>query len=108
MIEVICAVLYGFALLQIVDSRVLCVHGGLSPMIATVDQIQTIERVQEIPFEGPYCDILWSDPDNIEMWAINPRGAGYLFGGGATSQVSNNLSEVDLFLKYCDHLVSLV
>lgn len=40
---------------QIVDGRVLCIHGGLSPEISTVDQIQTINRCQEIPHQGPLC-----------------------------------------------------
>lgn len=26
------------------------------------------------------CDLLWSDPDNIEGWDKSPRGAGYTFG----------------------------
>lgn len=34
----------------------------------------------EIPHEGPFCDILWSDPDDVAQWAVSPRGAGYLFG----------------------------
>jgi diadenosine tetraphosphatase ApaH/serine/threonine PP2A family protein phosphatase len=41
--------------LQIVDGRVLCVHGGLSPEVRTLDQIRTIPRAQEIPHEGAFC-----------------------------------------------------
>ncbi|KAF8811701.1 hypothetical protein BYT27DRAFT_7183742 [Phlegmacium glaucopus] len=37
----------------------------------------TIERVQEVPHEGPMCDLLWSDPDDRCGWGISPRGAGY-------------------------------
>ena len=44
----------------------------------------TIDRVQEIPHEGPFCDLMWSDPENIETWAVNQRGAGWLFGSKAT------------------------
>ena len=43
---------------QIIDESVLCVHGGLSPDIKTIDQIRTIERNQEIPHKGAFCDIL--------------------------------------------------
>ena len=34
----------------------------------------------EIPRVGGFCDLLWSDPDDIETWLDSPRGAGYLFG----------------------------
>lgn len=60
---------------------VLCVHGGLSPFIDMVDKIRLIDRKQEVPHEGAMCDLLWSDPDDIEGWGLSPRGAGYLFGG---------------------------
>lgn len=32
------------------------------------------------PFQGPMCDLLWSDPDDRGGWGISPRGAGYTFG----------------------------
>jgi diadenosine tetraphosphatase ApaH/serine/threonine PP2A family protein phosphatase len=33
---------------QLIDNRVFCVHGGLSPLLRTIDQIQVIERLQEV------------------------------------------------------------
>jgi diadenosine tetraphosphatase ApaH/serine/threonine PP2A family protein phosphatase len=59
---------------------VLCVHGGLSPLVDTVDKIRLLDRKQEVPHEGAMCDLLWSDPDDIEGWGLSPRGAGFLFG----------------------------
>jgi serine/threonine-protein phosphatase 6 catalytic subunit len=48
----------------------LCVHGGLSPEIKTLDQIRTIDRGREIPHEGAFCDLVWSDPEeNVDAWA---------------------------------------
>ena len=38
-----------------IDESVLCVHGGLSPDIKTIDHIRTIERNQEIPHKGAFC-----------------------------------------------------
>lgn len=50
-------------------------------------QIRVIERNCEIPHEGPFCDLMWSDPEDIETWAVSPRGAGWLFGSRVTSEV---------------------
>lgn len=75
---------------------VLCVHGGLSPAIESVDKIRLIDRKQEVPHEGPMCDLLWSDPDEIEGWGLSPRGAGFLFGGDIVKgfNYTNDLSLV--------------
>lgn len=32
-------------------------------------------------------DLMWSDPDEVETWAVSPRGAGWLFGGSVTNEV---------------------
>ena len=76
-----------FNLSAIIDGKILCVHGGLSPVIRTIDQIRAIDRQQEIPHEGAYCDLVWSDPEDIlEPWQVSPRGAGYLFGASVTDE----------------------
>jgi len=66
----------------VIDGTVFAVHGGLSPTISTMDQIRiSINRFQEIPQEGPFCDLLWSDPDDeVTGFCVSNRGAGYLFG----------------------------
>jgi len=75
------------ALAAIIDGRVFCVHGGLSPAVSTLDQIRVIDRKQEVPHDGAMCDLLWSDPeDGVEGWGLSPRGAGYLFGADVVSQ----------------------
>lgn len=50
-------------LASLVDKRVLCVHGGLSPSVATLDEIRTLDRKQEVPQDGAMSDLMWSDPD---------------------------------------------
>ncbi|KAL0318708.1 UNVERIFIED_CONTAM: Phytochrome-associated serine/threonine-protein phosphatase 3 [Sesamum angustifolium] len=82
----------------IIDGTVLCVHGGLSPDIRTIDQIRVIERNCEIPHEGPFCDLMWSDPEDIETWAVSPRGAGWLFGSRVTSEF-NHINKLDLVCR---------
>jgi len=65
----------------------LCVHAGLSPELRTVEQINTVERRLEIPHDGPFCDLMWSDPEEIDSWAMSARGAGWLFGQKVTKEV---------------------
>jgi serine/threonine-protein phosphatase 4 catalytic subunit len=69
------------SLSAIIDNKVFCVHGGLSPSLNSLDQIRIIDRKQEVPHDGSMCDLLWSDPEEIDGWGLSPRGAGYLFGG---------------------------
>lgn len=112
----------------IIEDKIFCVHGGLSPVINTLDQvgarsatahtplpsdvwlrsplqIRAIDRRQEVPHEGAMCDLLWSDPEGsrgrswvgaeaslscvteMDGWGLNPRGAGYLFGGDVVEKV---------------------
>jgi len=33
---------------------------------------------------------MWSDPEDIETWAVSPRGAGWLFGSKVTAEVKKN------------------
>ena len=73
-------------LAAIIDEKVFCVHGGLSPNMKDLHDIEQIERVKEIPFEGLMCDILYSDPDQIEGWAPSGRGLAYSFGRDIVEQ----------------------
>ncbi|TPX31317.1 hypothetical protein SmJEL517_g05348 [Synchytrium microbalum] len=75
-----CEVFDYLSLSAIIEDKIFCVHGGLSPQITSLDQIRSIDRKQEVPHDGPMCDLLWSDPDDVQGWGLSPRGAGYLFG----------------------------
>lgn len=33
-------------------------------------------------------DLVWSDPEEVDGWAISPRGAGFLFGERVVAEVS--------------------
>ncbi|RNF23677.1 putative serine/threonine protein phosphatase [Trypanosoma cruzi] len=70
----------------LVEGRALCIHGGLSPDVNTIDNIHLLQRKQEIPTEGALADLVWSDPGNIEGWGISQRGAGHLFGANVTRE----------------------
>lgn len=84
-----CHVFDFLVLAAIVDGEVLCVHGGLSPEIRTIDQIRVVARAQEIPHEGAFCDLVWSDPEDIDTWAVSPRGAGWLFGSKVATEFNH-------------------
>ena len=50
-----------------------------------------------MPHDGAMCDIMWSDPDdNVQGWAMSPRGAGYLFGADIVSDFNhtNGLNQI--------------
>lgn len=62
----------------------------------TLDSIRALNRVREIPHEGPMCDLLWSDPDEIQGWGQSPRGAGFTFGQDISEEfnANNNLIRI--------------
>ncbi|EER07330.1 protein phosphatase type 1, putative [Perkinsus marinus ATCC 50983] len=65
----------------IVDEKILCMHGGLSPELNSMDQIKRILRPTDVPDTGLLCDLLWSDPEqDISGWGENDRGVSFTFG----------------------------
>lgn len=44
-----CEIFDYLSLSAMIDNKIFCVHGGLSPTINTLDQIRTIDRKQEVP-----------------------------------------------------------
>lgn len=41
---------------------------------------------------------MWSDPEDIDAWAVSPRGAGWLFGGKVTAEF-NSINGLDLVCR---------
>jgi serine/threonine-protein phosphatase 2A catalytic subunit len=76
-------------LTALVENKIFSLHGGLSPSLDTLEDIRQLDRVQEVPHEGPMCDLLWSDPDVQSGWHISPRGAGYLFSKEISEQYNH-------------------
>ncbi|XP_078666672.1 serine/threonine-protein phosphatase 4 catalytic subunit-like [Branchiostoma floridae x Branchiostoma belcheri] len=86
------------SLSAIIDGKIFCVHGGLSPSINTLDQIRAIDRKHDVPPDGPMCDLLWSDPEDMQGWGVSPRGAGYLFGSDVVAQF-NAANDIDMICR---------
>ena len=74
----------------LVEERYLMVHGGLSPEIATAQDLANANKTH--PEKDVLEDLLWSDPnDTVKSVLYSPRGAGKLFGKSVTEKVLQKL-----------------
>ena len=65
----------------LINEKIFCCHGGLSPLLNSMSQINEIERPTEIPADGLICDLVWSDPcTTAEKWSNSARQIGFGFG----------------------------
>lgn len=91
-------------LAALMNQQFLCVHGGLSPEIHSLDDIRKLDRYKEPPAFGPMCDLLWSDPledfgneKNAEHFSHNTvRGCSYFYSYAACCDFlqNNNLLSI--------------
>lgn len=75
-------------LAAIMNEQYFCVHGGISPELKTVQDVNRLNRFREIPSKGLMCDLMWADPietydeesNNEEKFVPNSlRGCSYAF-----------------------------
>ncbi|ORY50751.1 putative serine/threonine protein phosphatase [Rhizoclosmatium globosum] len=87
----------------IVDEKIFCMHGGLSPDLQSMEQVRRILRPTDIADTGLLCDLLWSDPSHqVNGWGESDRGVGFLFGADV---VEKFLEKHDLDLVCRAHQV---
>jgi serine/threonine-protein phosphatase PP1 catalytic subunit len=83
----------------IVGERILCMHGGLSPSLESLDSIRDIRRPTAVPDQGLMCDLLWADPDpDVKGWGENDRGVSYTFGSDIVDSITSKLG-IDLVCR---------
>uniref|UniRef100_A0A1I7RS93 Serine/threonine-protein phosphatase n=1 Tax=Bursaphelenchus xylophilus TaxID=6326 RepID=A0A1I7RS93_BURXY len=83
----------------LVGSKILCMHGGISPWMTSFSAIKQLVRPLEPCSIGLALDILWSDPCSLTSgFSPNFRGVSYLFGSDALKRVCTTLN-VDLVAR---------
>ena len=83
----------------LIDDKILCMHGGLSPDLKSIENIKDISRPTEIPDNGLLCDLLWSDPDKEAVeYDENDRGVSVIFGEKVVTDF-NKKNDLDLIIR---------
>ncbi|KAL5720751.1 protein-serine/threonine phosphatase [Ranunculus cassubicifolius] len=81
----------------LIDDKIFCLHGGLSPALSNLDPIRDLKRPNDVADAGLLCDLLWEDPDRENNgWGKNKRGVSYTFGGDMVAE---------FILKHDIHLI---
>nr|AAA34899.1 type 1-related protein phosphatase [Saccharomyces cerevisiae] len=77
-------------LAAIVTGKIFCVHGGLSPVLNSMDEIRHVSRPTDVPDFGLINDLLWSDPtDSSNEWEDNERGVSFCYNKVAINKFLN-------------------
>ncbi|CAA7405550.1 unnamed protein product [Spirodela intermedia] len=83
----------------LVDGKIFCVHGGISPDLKNLDQIRNLARPTDVPDAGLLCDLLWSDPSrDVQGWGIHDSGFSYRFGADIVSEFLEK-NDLDLICR---------
>lgn len=68
-------------LAAVINYSIFCVHGGISPELFSLSQINNIDRPFDIPQNGLVTDLLWSDPSpDVEDYGESTRGSTVTWG----------------------------
>ena len=82
-----------------IDSKILCVHGGIGPDVKSISQLRIIGRPLNHFGDRVVDSVLWSDPsDDCETFAPSVRGTGYMFGAVALKEFLEHC-QVDLVIR---------
>ena len=88
-----------FPIAAMINRRILCIHGGISPSLNNINQLKNIKRPLQVPESGLICDLLWSDPDcDCESFDENDRGTSCVYGFDSVQNILNKF-ELDLLVR---------
>lgn len=83
--------LQSLPLSAVINDKIFCVHGGLSPDLKKISDIDKINRFTNIPDTGLMCDLLWSDPKSSNIdWTPSSRGVSYNFNEKTINEFLEN------------------
>ena len=92
-----------FNLLQlaaVVDNKIFCIHGGLSPEFKKIEEINKIDRKKDIPREGIITDLIWSDPsEEIMEYSPSQKGAGQYYGETAVNDFIKENNNIEIIIR---------
>jgi len=88
-----------FPLAYLINKKILVLHGGLfSNDGVKLADIQKLNRFQQIPESGLMCEMLWSDPHDVNGRAPSKRGVGCHFGPDVTRKFLDD-NGLDLLIR---------
>ena len=83
----------------VIEGRALCMHGGISSELQSLDQIRNLARPYEVPESGLVADILWSDPSEDHLgWQPSERGVSFTFGRDILDDFTRKM-DLDLIIR---------
>ena len=83
----------------LIDDKILCMHGGLSPDLKSINNITEIQRPTDIPETGLLCDLLWNNPDKeVTEYNENDIGVSFIFGEKVVKDF-NKKNDLDLIIR---------
>ncbi|EGT32806.1 hypothetical protein CAEBREN_14109 [Caenorhabditis brenneri] len=87
-------------LTAIIGQKILCMHGGISPRLNSLEILKGFRRPNYQPSHDQIeIDILWSDPTTSgKGWSPNQRGVSFTFGADVLRKALNAMN-IDLVVR---------
>ncbi|OMJ19694.1 Serine/threonine-protein phosphatase PP-Z1 [Smittium culicis] len=84
----------------LISQKIFCVHGGLSPSLANLNQLNIIQRPIDTNSNNLLIDLLWSDPSStiVDDWEDNERGISFCFNESVVEKFNKKFN-LDLVVR---------